>query len=413
MMLTIEEEASAQQLINHVKDVVTSVAPSNEISIQGSRYTGLASPFSDIDFAVSLPEEENSHSQHGSRPTHPVIQKAGRKLLREIMYALEKSQRYEHVEYVHARVDLVTATDLSTGIVSQISALAPYMPAREYTMMYLKEYASLRPLYILLRHSLVIRDLTTVYKGGIGSYPLLIMIVTALKHADTPFSSDDVGKQLLHVLRFWSDADIYNNGYSADPPRVFPKVSSKSEIRTSLDKHADPYLRGIEYIGKQNKDKPCLLCLQDPGNPTNDLGKKATEIWYVQGIFSAAYDHILDAIRTWNKLKTRDIKMTKFYTFLNKLVRADYTDFESQRAKLRSFDHLHSMVHQMPAQPKKSSAAVIRRYRPVAKPLENRIAIQKVGARLNRMVVSSYDPYRNKTMIPQPSKLSNVAESMN
>ena len=374
MMPTVEEEASVQQLITHVKDVVASIAPSNEISIHGSRYTGLASPLSDIDFALSLPEEENSHSKHGSRPTHPVIQKAGRKLLRKIMYALQKSHRYENIEYISARVDLVTATDISTGIVSQISALASYIPAREYTMMYLKEYASLRPLYTLLRHSLVIRNLTTVYEGGIGSYPLLIMIVTALKHADTPFGSDDLGKQLLHVLQFWSDADLYNNGYSADPPRVFPKISSKAETRMSLDKRADPYLRGIEYIGKQNVDKPWLLCMQDPGNPTNDLGKKATEIRYIQGIFSAAYDHIRYAIRQWNGLTARNTEVTVFYTFLNKLVRANYTNFESQRARLRNPNH---SLHCLLAQPMKPGIPLIRRYKLAAKSSQNRSAMGK------------------------------------
>ena len=404
MMLSAEEEASAQQLITHVKGVVASVAPSNEVSIHGSRYTGLASPLSDIDFAISLPEEGNSHSKHGSRRTHPVILKAARRLLRKIMSALQKSKRYKNIDYIAARIDLVTATDLDTGIVIQISALAPYKPAREYTMMYLKEYAGLRPLYTLIRHSLVMRNLTTVYEGGIGSYPLLIMIVTALKHADTPFGSDDLGKQLLHVLQFWSNADLYNNGYSADPPRVFQKISSKIETRKTRDERADPCLRGIKYIGKQYIEKPWLLCLQDPGNSTNDLGKKATEVRSIQGVFTVGYNHILNAMRQWNILTARNVKLRMCYTFLDKLVRANYADFENQRARLRNADQ---PVHDPLPQPMKTSTSVIRRNLSEAKYIEHQSPLSI------RKVVTRFDPHKHQDTILQPSKLSDSIESKN
>lgn len=356
----LEEETSVQKLISQVKEIVASVAPSSELIVHGSRYTKLASPLSDIDFVLSIPEYEKNPLERGPSSTRRQATRAVQKLLWKVYRAVRPIARAGSVEFIHARIPLVAAVDKVTGLSLQFSALTPYLPAREYTMLYLSEFPSLRTLYVLLHHSLLIRQLTTVYDGGLGSYPLLIMIVTALKHAGTTFGDNELARQLLYVLDFWSHADLQSNGYSADPPRVFKKflfADNKLTLHERSSRLTDPVLRGIDILRKPRPDNPCLLCLQDPGNPTNDLGKAATEIQKVQALFSYAYRGLANSmIRFGYKVQKRP-DTARTYAFLDPLVRARYDDFEIQRKVVREGSKITRVLptpHQQGIKPAKA-----------------------------------------------------------
>lgn len=315
-----------------MKEIVAAVAPMSELDVHGSRYTKLAGPLSDIDFCLSLPEYEKKPGERGPSSFRPQAQRAAYRLLWKVQRALKPIAREGSVEFIHARVPLVAALDNVTGLSLQFSSLVPFIPAREYTMLYLSEFPSLRALYALLRHSLLIRQLTTVHNGGLGSYPLLIMIVTALKHAGTIFERNDLGRQLLHVLGFWSDADLQTNGYSADPPRVFRKFIGSARKKDLKAQSADPVLKGIDAIRKPRPSHPWLLCLQDPGTPTNDLGKNALDIEMIQAFFSQAYRSLAKNLVRCEFIAERN---RASFSFLEQLVRARYDDFEARREVVR------------------------------------------------------------------------------
>ena len=340
MKPTNDEEASTRELINHARSVVASISPAHEVVIHGSRYTGLASWLSDIDFCVSLPGYEKDPLTRGPSLSRPEARRAGEKFLRSIMSALGHWTRYQHIHYIRgARVPLVATLDINTGLTLQFSTLAPFLPSREFTMYYLSEFTSLRYLYILLRHTLLIRELTTVHDGGIGSYPLLIMIVTALKHAPPAFDRQDLGTQLSHVLKFWSEADLYNNGYSCDPPTTFSKTNIRMSVAVREERMADPLLDGIDFIRKPRPNKTFLLCLQDPGNPRNDLGKNAHSIKHIQGVFLAMHEHLMSQIEKYGRVVDLGDEHQKKgllddFSFLEPMVGADYTVFEQRRRKL-------------------------------------------------------------------------------
>ena len=323
-----EEEASVQKLIAHVKEIVARVVPSGELIVHGSRYTKLAGPLSDIDFCLSLPEHEKFPLERGPTSYRSHKKTAARELLWKVHRALRPIARKRSMEFIHARIPLVSAVDKVTGLSLQVSTLAPYLPAREYTMLYLSEFPSLRPLYILLRHSLLIRQFTDVHEGGLGSYPLLIMIVTALKHAGTRFERDDLGRQLLHVLEFWAVADVETNAYSADPPRIFKKIKHKGTLTEREEHSSDPVLKGMDLIRKRKESHPWLLCLQDPGDPKNDLGKNALLIERVQSVFSHAYRSIAKNVAYWETIS--DGRRESF-SFLDSLIRAKYDNFVACR----------------------------------------------------------------------------------
>lgn len=345
MKLTPMEVASTLEAIGFVKAIVAAAAPSNDLSIHGSRYTGLASPMSDIDFSVALPEYEKRPLARGPSASRPESIRAGKKLLLVIMKALKQSKRYNQVRYIHARVDIVTAYDIKTGLSLQFSTLVSFRPAREYSMCYLAEFQGLRPLYVALRHFLLMRNLTGVRTGGIGSYPLLVMIVTALKHGPPMLTKGDLGHQLLHVLEFWSTADLYKYGYCADPPSRFEKKPPKISKEEREERKADPYLNGIDFLREKKDNAPFLLCLQDPANPTNDLGRNVMEIKHIQASFGKALSNLEKSIGLWEKvIDTKEAEISSSYTLLGVMLSGNYTDFECQREKLAKGAAMPRMV---------------------------------------------------------------------
>ena len=403
MKPTADEEKSTQAAIALAQSVVAKVSPASVLTLHGSRYTGIADPLSDIDFSVSLPEFEKDPLKRGPSIRRPVAQRGGTTLLRKIEKALLKSPQHEAVNFIPARVNLVVAVDASTQLQLQFQTLASFMPAREFSMNYLSEFPSLRPLYVLLRHFLLMRGYTGARDGGVGSYPLLIMIVTAFKHSRQTYAPENLGLQLLHVLKFWSTADLSTYGYSADPPINFTKIPPKTSLKEREERLADPILKGIDIIRKPKQDMPYLLCLQDPGNPTNDLGKRILEIKNIQACFTTARQNVIHSLRRWESLAESDVQYKrKRYTFLNSLVSADYEAFYRQRLHLANA-HKHTRPIIGKGQKKLKLPAF--RSRPAVKTETGS------GGRANSKVSSSDQPDRSEspssgTSVDSPGAMS-------
>ena len=337
MKLTHVEDAAAQNLTQELIAVASAILPSNPVSIHGSRATGLAGPLSDIDFSLSLPEFEKDPSVRGPSATRPESRRAGLRVLRTLCDTLKENKQFTNVELIKARVPIVSGVDRSTRLTFQFQTLSPINPALEYTAYYLSEIPSLRPLFIVLRSCLHMRGLTESLKGGVSAYPLFMMIVAALKHAPGAFAHDDLAGQLLHVLKFYANADLYKNAYSADPPRTFPKIRTSMSAEEREARSRDKYLRVIDLLPQSNPKQPWLLSLQDPANPVNDLGRKAHQIKHVQALFKVASERILDKMQQWDRLsflESRHVKRSKL-SLLDPLVRASYDRFEAQRRKLK------------------------------------------------------------------------------
>ncbi|MCJ1381887.1 hypothetical protein MMC17_004999 [Xylographa soralifera] len=345
MKPTSDEEKSTQAAISRAQSVVATVAPTSVLTLHGSRYTGIADPLSDIDFSVSLPEYEKDSLKRGPSIHRPVAQRGGTTLLRKIEKALVKSPRYELVNFILARVNIVAAVDANTQLHLQFQTLASFMPAREYSMCYLSEFPALRPLYVLLRHFLLMRGFTGARDGGVGSYPLLIMIVTAFKHSRQTFAPENLGVQLLHILKFWSTADLHTYGYAADPPICFTKVPPKTSLEERNKRLANPILKGIDIIRKPKEDLPFLLCLQDPGNPTNDLGKRINQIKNIQACFATARENLIHSLRRWETLvEYNALQKRRQYSFLDSFVGGDYSTFHWQRQQVANAHKLKDKI---------------------------------------------------------------------
>lgn len=321
MTLTPIEEAAFNLIESDIKLLVHEKLSSNRISVIGSYSTGLATPSSQIEFSLSLPSFEKDPMTRGPSSARPEALRAGRIALGTIHEALLKSNGYRDINLSRSHGALVTATHCQTGLTIQISTLTSPLPTQEYTIAYLSEYPTLRPLFFLLRYVLETRNLTNVYEGGFGAYSILIMIVAALKHAEGQFAPDDLANHLIYILKFYAGANLYKFGFSADPPRVLPK-------------RASPKARYHDRLASLYPRKPYLLYLRDPANSLNDLGSKAYAIKHVQKLLGLAMTSILDNVECWDR-ESPGKRRAREGGILNPLVMANYTVFEKGRERVR------------------------------------------------------------------------------
>ena len=333
MTLTKIEERAAEAttlLINHV---ARACGVQNQLSFHGSRCTGLANPYSDLDVHFAIPKYEKQPGTRGPSPSRPKAKRAGLDLLWKIYRKLARFPvRVHDLEFIRARIPLVVGFDNIAKIKFQCMALTPVRSSLDFTAYYLSEYPNLRPLFFLLRQTLEMRSLNVVKEGGLGSYPLFIMILTALNHDVGYIPKDDLASQLLQVLKFWSEADLRKNGYSADPPRAFPKVKrSKMTSRDDNNSFDDIYIRGIDMMQKHYPEQPFLLCLQDPGDPVNDLGRKTWRIREIQDLFRRAHRKIIAMMDQYEEIASADQRRNWKKGILDCLVKGAYGQFESQR----------------------------------------------------------------------------------
>ncbi len=337
MRLTPAEEAAAQLVMSDVRSITRKSLRKAPLTMLGSRSTGLATPLSDFDLTFSIASPDNGCGDRGpSVFSRPLIRQAVDSL-RDVEKDLRYSIKTQNTELVFARIPIIKTKHRGTGLRIQIQTMAHHQPAQEYVTAYLNELPSLRPLFIVLRYCLEIRGLTTVYEGGLGSYSLLMMIVNALKHSIGTFTSDDLAGQLLYVLYFYGSADLYQHGFSANPPRLFDKLKEKWSIRERLARSKDPQLRGIDEIVRgQNRRKPYLLSLQDPANDSNDLGRNSYAIKHVQAVFNKARQSILSALEQ-GQVQPEGHGKEGTWSYLDPLVRADYKSFEENRSKVEHF----------------------------------------------------------------------------
>lgn len=329
MRLRLGEVESSRDVQETVDLIATEALPAATVDLIGSYSNGLATANSDMDFRLSLPMYEKDPLQRGPSPGRPKARKATMKHLITLHTAFTASEAFEEATLVRAAIPIIRVTHARTKIVVDIQVSSTELPQQLYKETYLAEYPTLRPLYIVLRSALHIRGLGAVFQGGLGSYSILIMIVYALKTCPPSIDKTDVGGQLLYMLKFYGRASLSQKGFSLDPPSVFQKVG-KSDSRAHVEGRTELVARGIQRIGKINENRPYLLCLQDPADPMNDLGRKSRSIQRVQRLFDWAYSHIM---RHLDQKEADSIESAKAADkgLLFPLVGANYEDFESRR----------------------------------------------------------------------------------
>lgn len=146
---------------------------------------------------------------------------------------------------------------------------------------FLSEYPFLRPLTIVLKYFLKLCHLNDTWTGGIGSYTLLIMIISFLQRhtsskgkASEPTEEENLCTILTEFLKFYGSTFDYKNNVIS-------------------------VVNGGRYLSKEDKDwvnpmLPGALSVEDPQNQENDLGRASFNVEMVKASFQRGYSLLTD-----------------------------------------------------------------------------------------------------------------------
>lgn len=259
MSPTMEEHCMRCQVVESIKKVIKKLWPAAKVDVFGSFKTGLYLPTSDIDLVVI-----------GDWPTLPLhtLEKA------LLDAGLVESDSIKVLD--KASVPIIKLVDKNTQIQVDISFnTLNGIESAKLIKKFKLDFPHLAKLFLVVKQFLVQRDLNEVFKGGISSYSLILMVVSFLQlhpRQDAVSPTSNLGVLLLEFFEFYGL--LFN--YKAVGIRIKDGGSyvPKSEIQQQM---------------LETGCRPSFLCIEDPLDSTNDIGRSSYGAVHVQEAFEYAY----------------------------------------------------------------------------------------------------------------------------
>ncbi|KAH8428925.1 uncharacterized protein LDX57_006598 [Aspergillus melleus] len=341
---TSQERSHVAQVVAEVHGLLADIVPRSPRLI-GPWRTGLAMSHSDLEFVLPVPDSARS-VERDRKPsaTRPQVLQTYADLLRNVEDALRRSSTFgDRVHIVGKRNSILTAIHRPTGLSLQFRCGEAPPASIEYIRDYHAEYPSVRPLYMTLRLVLESRFVFGSHNLSISPDALVMLLVSFLKtnHGRFRVSGGSLGEQLLGFLQFYgTTVDLTTTGISVDPPGCFNAETVKSASKEYEPDGMPAYLRGQRALvnlkrtaaSRRNLPTASRLCIQDPANYMNDLGRSCTRTRDLQAAFAQAYSLIrasLDTHKTANDGRPGE-------SLLVHALRANFDDFSRVRARIAS-----------------------------------------------------------------------------
>ncbi|KAJ8115628.1 hypothetical protein OPT61_g2764 [Boeremia exigua] len=285
------ERVVRNHVVEQVRQHVKRVCPGYVLETFGSERTGVAFAISDIDLRM-VPADSSPDAAVSKLPPNPQERRRRKNdlmILRQGLVRLYKNN-YLLPTIRWARYPLISLQDRKSGLDVQLVSCNDTSASREYMHRYIQEYPYLPEVYSVLKTTLDVRGLTDVFRGGIGSYSLFMMIVASLKHK--PHPSNDAAGAVEHFLLFWAKFKTEQHGVSIEPPELFDKAEQAVMQEKVMERVKDGRIAPLPKW---------MLTLRDPADHDNDLGRKTVAWKHIQVTFQS----ILRTLRAGVKENTR------------------------------------------------------------------------------------------------------------
>lgn len=340
-----EERRAAENALSDVIQAIQYADENLDVDVIGSRASGTADPLSDLDINVSNPLSPTSMNSIKT----PV----------QILDLLERAFRggrrkttlkFRPVEVIinvrNANVPILVCRHILSGLPVQIQSTPRTFDNTEYVKVFQREYPTLRSLFKVLKQTLAMRGLNIGSHGGLTSYPLINMIVAALKFSEGRMHQLDVGSQLLFFLDMYTEIDFSAQGISTRPVQFFPKYVSHKQKRlpktgeesTALPSIFEKELAAQRRMGVCSRTNLHFMTLQDPANPLNNLGKSAYMIKDIQATLIDIRAKLRQLMAEWDDSAPAPGLATKHSpprSLLDPCVGGDYRVYEHERNDLQ------------------------------------------------------------------------------
>ncbi|KAF9887138.1 hypothetical protein FE257_010513 [Aspergillus nanangensis] len=344
MTPTSVEQYAVNQVVAEISSLLGHVVPQPPIVV-GSRRTDFAMSHSDLDFVFPIADEARSVDLvRRPSPSRPQVLELYGEILRKVKPLFDQSPSFStRLHMSGKRNPAFSVIHLPTDLEVQLYCGEQLPASVEYIQDYHAEYPAIRPLYMVTRLILETQGVYGSHKSSIGSDALLMLLVAFLKMNHGRFrQSNNLGVQLLDLLRLYgTEVDLTTTGVSVDPPCFFNANSTKEATRNHDPLDIPAYLRGQRSlinlkrtaISKRNVPTAEKLCVQDPANYMNDLGRGCTRTREVQVTFARAYEHLQASLSAWEDPKSAGLSPS----ILSQIVTANFDDFNQIRGRIARY----------------------------------------------------------------------------
>ncbi|KAK2741346.1 hypothetical protein FQN57_005630 [Myotisia sp. PD_48] len=300
------EGQAAQTIIDKVTTVLKPMGENMQPFLVGSRHTGMAVRHSDIDLMMLMKDPDGREATDNSRGPSETRPKANEVQNGHLQQAADLLFADPEFSAVIVRtswwVPAVTAIHKPTGIAVNLYCGVKPPSSLEYILQYKSEFPTLRPLYIALRMVLEMRNKFGLRTEAFTAYPLITLIVAALKFGEGRYDRLDISSQFIYVLQLYSTTDLQRYGVSAEPPMLFRKRGKPKLMPPNTNSSlAAAIVRSQMTIGKQSLRRGLnWLCIQDPADRMNDLGVLCDCADQFKVISTEVHADVIKAIRAWD-----------------------------------------------------------------------------------------------------------------
>ncbi|KAK3820364.1 MAG: hypothetical protein J3Q66DRAFT_272504, partial [Benniella sp.] len=269
---TKEEHQIREYVVRLVRKTVRDLWPNADVVVFGSFDTMLYLPTSDLDLV--LLRDGGFHKLD----------------LNRLASHLRRSGIANAVTVISkAKVPLVKFKESITLIPVDISFnLTNGIDSGQVISTYIKEIPALRPLTMLVKYFLMIKNHNEVYKGGIGSYTTVIMILSFLQmHPQIQVGNidpmDNLGVLLIEFFELY--------GLCFNYTRVGLTVRDNGSYFEKKDMPTN------HQSGRSGQAQKLLLSCIDPNDPTNDTAKGSYSLQKIREVFAGAYGALTQAVQ--------------------------------------------------------------------------------------------------------------------
>ncbi|KAH3761659.1 terminal nucleotidyltransferase 4A [Pelomyxa schiedti] len=294
-----EEKTLREELISRIKTIVNQIWSTAKIEVYGSSVTSLFLPFADVDIAVYIESEGNIHAiQYLQQLAAFLYQQQARLFFADISV------------FPNAKVPIIKMKDRISGLTVDICCNVNAGPNNTRVIMgFVKKMPYLRPLVLFLKYFLHQQHLSETHKGGIGSYALTLMMVYILlqhkqpKIHESPVVQIPSSPDALHENQP-PEASTANQQHPAEEPFVAPNLGQVLlEFFYFYGITFDYFKHGISVRdngsifdkgarGWVRPNNPFLLCVEDPNDPENDVGRMSYSTIHIRGVFAQTYHRL-------------------------------------------------------------------------------------------------------------------------
>lgn len=265
---THAEHETRCMVIEMIRRAIKSQWHDADVHPFGSQETQLYLPQGDLDLVVVSPTMENSRREGA---------------LRTMAACLRRHNLATNVQVIaRAKVPIIkfvtTYARLKVDIsINQTNGLA----AAKYVNSWLRKWPHIRPIIMVIKHLLMQRGMSEVFSGGLGSYSVIIMVISFLQlHPKVQRGEIDAGRNmgviLLEILELYGK----NFGYDNCGISIRGQGGYFSKARR----------------GWKDERRPFMLSIEDPHDPTNDISKGSFGIIQVRSTLAGAFDILTAAI---------------------------------------------------------------------------------------------------------------------